>query len=215
MSDLDDLRDRVEGLLKDASNEQWTTDELDDAVRLALSELSQALPARGVDTIDAVDDQWEYDISGISGLMSVVEVWYPYLSTDSSYKKSHPVKWRMLDDATLLLEYDGGDPDAAYDLRIFFDKMQTLEDLDSATATTLDEFEKAALIVGAAGYAAVAKGRALMGTVTIGDTEIEAYMAWGKARLKEFWARVFTISSREGASEDSRIGWWSADKWDE
>jgi len=214
MSDLTDLVDRVENLLKDASNDDWTTSEIDEALRLALSELSQVLPARGVTTIDAVDDQWEYDISGVSGLVAVVEVWYPYLSTDNSYKRPHPCKWRMLDDDTLLLEYDDGDPDDTYDLRIFFDKMQTIDGLDGASATTVNEHEKVCLVVGAAGYAAQAKARSTLGQVNVGVRTPEWYAAWGRARLKQFWAKVYAMSAREDASEDSRIGWWSADKWD-
>jgi len=214
MSDLTDLVDRIESLLKDASNDVWETTELDEALRLALSELSGLVPARAVTTLDAVDDTWEYDISGIAGLIAVVEVWYPYLSTDATYKRPHPAKWRMLDDDTLLLEYEGGDPDAAYDLRIFYDKMQTITGLDSATATSVNEHENVALVVGAAGYAAQAKARSTLGQVNVGARTPEWYSAWSRARLKQFWAKVYELAAREDASEDSRIGWWQADKWD-
>ena len=213
MSDLTDLIDRIENLLKDATNAVWSTAELDEALRLALSELSAVLPARGVTTVDAVADTWEYDISGIAGLMAVVEVWYPYLSTDSTYKKPHPVKWRMLDDDTLLLDEDLA-PNASYDLRIFYDTMQTVTGLDSATATTVNEHENVALVVGAAGYAAQAKARSTLGQVNVGARTPEWYSAWARARLKQFWAKVYAMAAREDASEDSRIGWWPADKWD-
>jgi hypothetical protein len=124
-TDLDTLRDRVEALLTDASNAEWSTGELDNAIRLALYELSAALPVRAAATKDAVDEAWEYDLSAISGLVSVVEVWYPYLSTSDTYKRAHPVKFRMLTDAVLLIEV-ADTPDDAYDLRIFYDKVQTL-----------------------------------------------------------------------------------------
>ena len=214
MSDLTDLVDRIENLLKDASNDDWSTTEIDEALRLALSELSQVLPSRSVTTMDAVDGQWEYDISGVSGLIAVVEVWYPYLSTDSSWKRPHPCRWRMLDDDTLLLQHDGGEPDDTYDLRIFYDTMQTINGLDEATATTVKEHEKVALVGGAAGDAAQAKARSTLGQVNVGSRTPEWYAAWGRARLKQFWAKIYAMSAREDASEDSRIGWWSAVKWD-
>jgi len=213
-TDLDTIIDRVEALLTDSGNADWSTAELTQAIRLALSELSTLLPARAVTTIDAVDGQYEYSLSSITGLVCVTEVWYPYLSTDDSYKLPHAVKWRMLDDVTLFLDVDD-DPDAQYKIRLFYDQVQTLEGLDGATATTLNNAEKSVLVLGAAGYAALAKGRDLMNEVTIGSDVPQGYMDWGKARLSEFGQRVYGLSGLDVESEDSRIGWWSADKWDE
>jgi hypothetical protein len=214
MSDLTDIRDRVEALLTDSGNADWSTSELDDALRLALYELSSVLPVRAVTTVDAVAQTWEYDLSSITGLVSVVEVWYPYLSTDEAYKRPHPVKFRMLTDAVLLLE-GGDEPDAAYDLRIFYDKAQTVNTLDGATATTLSDAEKAALVIGAAGYAAVGKARDVTNEVTIGADVPAGLQKWGEARLKDFQARIEGLVAVANAGEDSRIGWYPADKWDD
>ena len=213
MTDHTDLRDRVEDFLKDATNSDWTTSELDNAIRIALHELSSALPSRALTAIDAVDDQYEYDISGISGLVAIVEVWYPYLSTHDTYKKPHPVKWRMLADDTLYLDISD-DPDDTYDLRVFYDKLQTLNGLDGASATTLSEAEKSALIFGAAGYAAVAMAMDKIDAVVIGADAPEDLRKWGWARILEFRQRFGELADREVAGEDSRVGWWSADKWD-
>ena len=214
LTDLETLRDRVEALLTDSSNAEWSTAELDQAIRLALYELSTVLPVRAVATIDAVDDTWEYSLSAITGLVGVVEVWYPYLSTDDSYKQPHPVKFRMLTDSVLFLDIDDY-PDDGYDLRIFYDKVQTLVNLDSATATSLDEAEKAALVLGAAGYAAVGKSRDVTNEVTIGADVPTRLEKWGKARLVEFQERIVALAAVANAGEDSRIGWWEVDKWDE
>ncbi len=214
MTDHTDLRDRIEDHLKDSGNADWSTSEIDNALRIALHELSVALPARAVATIDAVDGQYEYSVSSISGLVEVVEVWYPYLSTDDTYKKAHPVKWRMLDDTTLYLEVDD-DPDDTYDLRVFYDKVQTLNGLDGASATTLGEAEKSALVVGAAGYAAVALARSKVDTITIGGSAPEDLRKWGWARITEFRQRVYDLSVIQDAGEDSRIGWWEVDKWED
>ena len=214
LTDLETLRDRVEALLTDASNLEWTTGELDQALRLALYELSAVLPVRAAATKDAVADAWEYDLSAITGLVNVVEVWYPYLSTSNTYKVAHPVKFRMITDAILLLECDD-DPDAAYDLRIFYDKVQTVAGLDSASSTTVDEAEKAALVLGAAGYAAIGKGRDLTNEVTIGAGVPVTLEKWGKARLAEFQERIVALASAANAGDDSRVGWGPVDKWDE
>jgi len=209
MSDHTDLRDRIEDMLKDASNADWSTSEIDNALRIALHELSLALPSRSVTTIDAVADAWEYDISSVSGLLQVTEVWYPYLSTDASYKKPHPVKWRMLDDSRLLIDEDL-DPDATYDLRIFYDRLQTLAGLDAAASTTLNAQEKSALVFGAAGYCAIALSVDKVDKVTIGKGASEELRKWGWARVMEFRQRIGDLAVIADAGEDSRIGWWGA-----
>jgi len=214
LTDLETLRDRVEALLTDSSNVEWSTAELDQAIRLALYELSTVLPVRAVATMDAVDNIWEYSLAAITGLVSVVEVWYPYLSTDNSYKQPHPVKWRMLTDSVLFLDIEDY-PDDVYDLRIFYDKVQTLTNLDAATATSVDEAEKAALVLGAAGYAAIGKARDVTNEVTIGAEVPAGLEKWGKARLMEFQERIVALAAVANAGEDSRIGWWEVDKWDE
>lgn len=214
LTDLETLRDRVEALLTDSSNVEWATAELDQAIRLALYELSTVLPVRVVALKDAVDGVYEYDLSAVTGLVDVVEVWYPYLATDDHYKQPHPVKWRLLTDAILLLEIDE-DPDADYDLRMFYVKVQTLKDLDGASATSLDDAEKAALVLGAAGYAAVGKARDVTNEVTIGAEVPNVLEKWGKARLNEFNERIVALAAVANAGEDSRIGWWEVDKWDE
>jgi len=213
MSDLTELEDRIEALLDDSGNSVWSTSEIDQAIRLALADLSVFCPARAVTTMDAVDEQYEYNLASISGLIAVVEVWYPYLASDDSYKRPHPVQWRMLDETTLYLDIDEA-ADAAYDIRIFYDKVQTLAGLDGAASTTLNEYEKSALVLGAAGYAALAWARSQQGQVTVGATTAEQIAAWGKARLGEFQQRTYALASQESAAEDARIGWWAVDKWD-
>ena len=212
-TDLETVRGRVQDLLKDSGASLWSTSELDQAIRLALAELSTVLPCRAVTTVDAVDEQWEYSVGSVSGLIAVVEVWYPYLSTDDDYKRAHPVKWRMLDESTLYVEPDSA-PDATYDLRIFYDKVHTLNGLDAAAATTLDEEQKSALVLGAAAYAAEAKAVDTIGVVNIGARTPEYWRAWAGRMRNEFDRRMNGLAGIDAASDDSRIGWWSADKWD-
>jgi hypothetical protein len=212
-TDLETLRDRIEALLTDASNVEWSTGELDNALRLALYELSSVLPVRASATIDAVADTWEYSVASISGLVAVVEVWYPYLSTIRSLRQPHPVRFRMVSDGVLLLE-GVESPDSSYDLRVFYDKVQTLTGLDSASATTLGDAEKAALVIGAAGYAAIGKARDVTNEVTIGVGVPAVLEKWGKSRLTEFEERIVALAAAANAGEDSRVGWGAVDKWD-
>jgi len=213
MSDLDTLRDQVEDLLKDAGNALWSEGELEQALRLALAEWSALLPARAVATLDAVDGQREVDLSNISGLLGVVEVWYPYDAFDVHYRRPRPVRWRMLDDATLYLDVED-EPDARYGVRIFYDCTHTLQGLDDATVTSLAAPDRAALVLGAAGYAALARARESISQVSVGLDEAPRYQAWGQARLQEFVQQAYALGQVDSASSDARVGAWRADKWD-
>jgi hypothetical protein len=208
-TDLETLRDRVESLLADSSNAEWSTNELDDAIRLALHELSRDLPVLADTTMEAADDTWEYSLASISGLVDVVEVWYPYSATDAGDKKPSPVSWRMIDDDTLLLD-ESVEPDGEYELRVFYTKMQRLAGLDSATETTLSAGEKAALVIGAAGYAAIAKARDRMNEVTLGVDVPRTLQRWGEQRLAEFRQRVAALAERAVTGEDARVSGWDA-----
>ena len=207
MADIDTLRDRVEALLADSSNAEWTTTELDHAMRLALADLSVALPVHYVTTLDAADETWEYSLSAISGLVEVTEVWYPYLSTDETYKRCHPVRWRRIDETTLLIEPED-DPDASYDLRVFYTQSQTVTGLDGATATTVSEAEKALLVRGCAAFAALAKSRDVTNEVTIGAGVPERLRQWGLAMLQRFMAGLEALGMMDRQMEDSRTAGW-------
>ena len=213
VTDLVTLEGRIQDFVKDSGESDWSVSELDQALRVALSELSQLCPSRTVTTIQAVTDAREYSLAAVTGLQAVVEVWYPYLSTDATYKLPHAVKWWMLDDSTLYLDVDE-DPDVAYKLRVFYDRVQTLAGLDAATVTTLNDAEKSCLVIGAAGYAAVAKAQYLSNRVTTGEDASLIVSKWGNARLQEFKQRAFQLAQHDSVAEDARIGWWSADKWD-
>lgn len=207
MADIDTLRDRVEALLADSSNAEWSTTELDQAMRLALADLSVALPVHCVTTLDAADNTWEYSLSAVSGLVEVTEVWYPYLASDDTYKRSHPVRWRRIDDATLLIEPED-DPKGDYDLRVFYTKSQTIAGLDGATTTTVSEAEKALLVRGCAAFAALAKSRDVTNEVTIGAGVPQRLREWGLAMLQRFTAGLQALGMMDRQREDSRVEGW-------
>lgn len=206
-TDLDGLRDRVEALLKDSTNSSWSSGELDDAIRLALSDISADLPLHTVGSIAASGGVYEYALTALSGLVAVTEVWYPYLSTDDTYKRPHPVKWQMLDDSTLMLDVEV-DPEAGYYLRVFYDKIQTLAGLDSAAATTLSDAEKSALVLGAAAYAGMSRAQDRIGEVNYDPDAPDQLAKWANARLRDFQERTKELARREASSEDSRVGGW-------
>ena len=210
MADIDTMRQRVEALLDDAGNAEWTAAELEQALRLALADLSVALPVHCVTALHAADRTWEYSLSAVSGLVEVTEVWYPYLAADGTFKRAHPVRWRRIDDATLLIE-PPEEPSAAYDLRLFFTRCQTVAGLDGAAVTTVREAEKALLVRGGAAFAALAKSRGLTNEVTIGAGVPQRLREWGLTMLQRFTAGLQALSVMASRGDDTRVEGWSGD----
>ena len=96
-NDLAGIRDRVEQVLVDTGNAIWATAVIDEAIRLILSEFSDAYPYSADDVLTLAADGREIDISSLTGLLNVVEVMWPYVATDWP----HPVvsDWRLLYDS--------------------------------------------------------------------------------------------------------------------
>ena len=199
------MTDAIESLLKDSSNDYWSTDEIQDAIEWALAVYSYRVRRRITGTIDDVDGQSEYSLSTLTGLMQVHAVWWPY---DSS-APSHPpnwVQWHMLDDATLYLDVDD-EPDGTEVIRIFYNGPHTISGLASATETTPDEMGCELLIVGAAGRVMLSKAREAIDTINVSDEVGGDWESWGRARLKEFHDGLDGIVSNERMVGDARISW--------
>src|SRR5512138_445954 len=82
---LASLRTRVRAFLMDATKTVWTSDDqIDEGLRLALEELSR-LGARGtipgndrIGTVTPALNAREVSLAALSGLLAVLEVWFPY-----------------------------------------------------------------------------------------------------------------------------------------
>jgi len=171
----------VESDLKDTGNAIWSDEELTRAIRRALYDLSRVKPLRAVATMDDADGSREYDLSTLSGLLDVIEVWWPYDADDPSYPPAR-VAWRMLDGHTLYLD-TADEPDGTSQMRIFYTRLQTINGLDGEESTSLNPDEEEMVILGATAYAALSKGVDVIGTVTASEATPAQWESWGRARL--------------------------------
>ena len=188
MSNLAALRDRVESLLKDASNDRWTTDELDDAIRQALERTSERRPQELVTTLTFSQDGREISLSSVSDLLRPLRVWWPYTASDPEYPPCW-VPWELHGPDTLFLDVPE-EPQTNDVLRLFYAAMHTIDDLDSAAATTLAADDEGILVIGAAGYAALARAAYVNEAVTRSGKTPDHWRAWAEARLAEFEHRL-------------------------
>jgi hypothetical protein len=204
MADLSGILDAVAGELRDAAHATWSAEELTAQVRRALRRYNGHLPRRLAGTLNAVEGQREYSLDGLSGLLDVLDVWYPW-SADDEDPPERP-RWALPSDGTLYLYVESA-PAAGEVIRVFYTAPHTIEGLDGALATTLPAQGEQAVIVLAAGYAAIQRGGSLIGTVTPSQWTPVQWQQWGEATLARAMARVAQIERQQVIALDPRVTW--------
>lgn len=213
MSDLAALRDLVELDLDDAGNATWSTAEIDRALKRALVEYARVSPQRAVGTITLEADGREISLSSLTGLTGVVRVWHPYTSADPE----DPPEWRRFDVwGTTLYVLDGDEPASGDVVRVYYYKQHTIEDLESATSTTVPSQDEEVLVLGAGAYAAMQQARGAVGAAGVSTETPEHRLQWAVERMEAFHRALETVRHRELLRIDKRVpmfseGWERAD----
>jgi hypothetical protein len=164
---LADIRNRVESRLQDSTNATWSTSDLDEAIRTALEQYSKYNPAHAIGTVALSAAGREIDISSLTAALQIEKVWWDYDSSDPSY----PPNFRQFEvwPGDLLYIDDREEPAADEVVRIWYTKMHTIEDLDSATATTIPADDEGTIVTGACHFAAHSRALELAEQVTAHD----------------------------------------------
>ena len=84
MTALAGIRDRVEVMLMDTGNAIYDAGTIDEALRLALDQYNFVNPLTMETVITLPGDGREIALSDLTGLVKVIDVWYPYDSGASS-----------------------------------------------------------------------------------------------------------------------------------
>ncbi|MCC6190790.1 MAG: hypothetical protein IT318_17330, partial [Anaerolineales bacterium] len=117
----------------------------------------------------------------------------------------------------LLASKSGRQPQADDELRLWYTKPHTIQDLDSAAATTVFAHHESGLVTGAAGYAAASEIVDQVGNVRLDPGESKDLSTWAAARLKEFrdWLETVKTGPGPAGSAPPYGPGWQLDKWDE
>lgn len=217
MSTLSEVRDRVERVLQDEANLSWSVGEMDEAIRMALAEYSLAAPLEAETVITLPGEGREIALDGVEGLRGVSQVWWPYESGASAetWPPNQVQGWRVYWDEArpvlFLSRLRAGQPQAGEELRLWYTKNHTLQDLDGAAITTLAAESEGLLVQGAAGYAA------LFGSVDRGEVLDRGELRkWAEGRLR--WFRLELERLRAAGTRHGGEPWgdgWRLDKWEE
>lgn len=206
MSTLTELTDDVEADLKDVSNEVWSTTEISRAIARALREYNQVNPQLLITTKTLAADGWEIDISAITGYVSVTRVWFDYDASDPE----HPPRYTDFEmwPGNILFIKDEDEPQNGDVLRIWYTKIQTINGLDGATATTVPLQDEEVIVLGATAYCALSEAVDSAGEVTVHPDDMTTFQKWGEARLNQFRSLLEALKQREVRKEDKRVGPW-------
>ena len=207
------LRDRVEAALQDDTNAIWATADIDEAIRQALAEFSRVLPARAIVSVTLAAAGREVDVSSITGYIDIVRVWWDYDSTDPA----HPPHWRTFElwPGDIVYINDDDEPAIADVVRIWYTYPHTIEDLDSATATTLAPADDTTILQGAAATACMMRAREISEDLTVDGWPHRRLLETAADYKAKFDAGIMRAIRRE-ASRWSGVSPSSAlDRWDE
>jgi hypothetical protein len=218
MSTLAEIRDRVEAKLLDTTNVVWSTDTIDEAIRAALDEYSLALPYTKDEVITLLADGREIDVSGITGLLKVTQVHWPYDSTTEDWPpqqvRGFYLYWNDGAPVLYLNNIDGDQPQTGDEVRVWYVVRQAIEDLDLAAATTVPAVHESLIVLGAAALSVDTRSLDLLRITEIDPGLVSKYEKWAEARLKEFRASLELLRGEQARCGSSWGEGWSIDKWD-
>ena len=148
MTVLADYRTDVGNLLATAVDAStWTTALIDQALRMAVNALDGQLVYESDFTV--VTTGYEQDLSGITDIRNLSALAYPW---QEGYNFGECLaRWRLIDVNVVYFEWIQPQEDDI--IRVRHTKLHTIEDLDSATATTVPERDRPLIGLWAAAFA--------------------------------------------------------------
>jgi hypothetical protein len=213
MTTLTDFRTQVLQILGDPSGSRFDTDTLDEALRWALGEYGRAAPQVMTAEFTVTTAGREQDLSSLSGIGSILELYYPYTSGDESPTQQAGF-YQYQRGGKLYATISGHNVPAVGDvMRITYTTGQTIENLDSATETSVLSTHEYVLASGAAGKAATMRAAALIEMYGSRQEEYTRLEAWGEKMLIEYADRLLMIKA-ENIFPGFRPQGWQLDDWD-
>jgi hypothetical protein len=220
MSTLAQFIDRVELALLDAGNAHFSPDTITQGLRQAVKEYSLARPQEAETVITLPGDGREIALDSLTGLLEVTDVWWPYdsLATSETWPPNRVRGWRVWwDDAQpvlFLTRNDGEQPQEDDEMRIWYVRQQTIENLDSATITSLPAAHEEIIVNGAAGFAALSNAVDMINTANTDVFMVGLMGTWGKTKVQEFRKSVESLRAAGARSGAAWTHGWVVDKWD-
>jgi hypothetical protein len=203
---LTTMRARIGQALMDTGAAIWAQADQDEALRRALHEYSSVYPYRTVvsQALTSVlsTNGREINVSAVSGLIDVFDVWAPYVAATD---KPTVRKFEYWLDQMLIYIPDGDKLLSTDTARIFYTKQHTLSGLDSAGATTIRAGDDSLILLGAVGYAAQSRAIDLTEQVTLDRQTVDFLQKLSADSLAAFRAGLDRIVKERAASTNRAV----------
>jgi hypothetical protein len=214
MSNLANFRTKIRQVLGDTVGSRYKDDLLDEALRWILAAYGKALPQVKTGKVTISTAGREQSLLDLSGLVTILEVNFPYTSGDETPDPFEA--WYFYTRAATPYIHLGGSyvPEAGDLIRVVYTVGHTIEDLDSATATTIPATQEYLFANGAAGKAAMSRGAHLIEAYGSRGSETNKLQTWADQTVKEFLNELSTLKISQ-ALPGWKSGGWQLDQWDE
>jgi hypothetical protein len=194
---------------------KYSNDILDEALRKVLNEYTRAFPNIKTYTTTVATAGRSQTLTGCTNLIAIINLYHPFISTlPDPYvtpREDFLLSWQ---DGVPFVHFKGDDiPQAGEKIYTSFAAKQTIDLLDSATATTVRSDHEDLLITGAAGQAAMMRASGLTekwGTISNQQSNL---MIWGKSQYQRFMDFLIEIRS-EMPMDIFPVSSWRLDQWD-
>ena len=187
MSDLTTFRARIAALLGDSSNVRYSTSLLDEALRVAIENYSQAFPRikTAIHTATAGESQ---NLTALTDLQHIIRIYYPYDSSDEVHQPYAYGYYYFWQDGAVRLDLFNGPtiPEAGDSIVIDYSAAHTLKDLDEAGTTTIPPQHYTAIVNGAAGEAAMARAQNMVEAYNQRSGQSKKLKDWAVGKLAAY-----------------------------
>jgi hypothetical protein len=184
----------------------YRNDDIDEGVDWALGRFNEIAPQEAVTSLTLAAAGREVDISSVTGLLRVTRAWWPYTSTDPEY----PPNWVPFEQwGTTLFLKTGSEPDAGDVVRIWYQKLCTINGLASATSTTIPDDAETLIVTGTVGFVAQERVMEKQGWRVPRDLA-----EWADQRLKEFERGLKAYAKRQASRHAGSLQLPAMDRWD-
>ena len=219
MSTLAQLETRASARLVDAANAVFATTTLDEGLRAALSDFTAASPLTVETVITLPGHGREIALAALTGLIAVTDVCWPFDSTavevwPPNRVRGFSVWWDDAQPVLYLSSFAGNQPQQDDELRLWYMKAHTIQNLDSAAVTTIPAHQESQLVTGAAAYAALSENVDQIGALHLDITETAELRRWGSARLLEWQKFLTSLRTGPGPAGPPFASGWQLDQYE-
>ena len=179
------------------------------AIRQALKEINLTIPHHAADVVDAVSEQYEYELAESTALQ-IVDVLRQGTDTYNDYNVSLDFDAYFEDDRPF---YRLRTPeDSSQHLIVRYTLPYTINGLDSETVSTLPALYDVVLLDGAAWQACLIRSAGTIETINMNVKVSENFVTMARHFERQFIAGMARLSRRRFATSEPDTRSWS-DEW--